>query len=48
MIKIIRLPVEEPVGDLVLSGVLHDGHDLVGRFSTRLPVDGYEIEDGVY
>jgi hypothetical protein len=25
----VLLPVEEPVGDLVLPGVLHDGDDLV-------------------
>ena len=33
----VPLPVEEPVGDLVLARVLHDGHDLVdlllGKFA---------------
>ena len=32
----VLLPVEEPVGDLVLPGVLHDGDDLVHLLLAQL------------
>ena len=28
-VALVLLSVEEPIGDLVLAGVLHDGHELV-------------------
>ena len=41
----ILLPVEEPVGDLVLAGVLHNGHDtldlLVGELTS--PLEGVDV-----
>jgi len=41
----ILLPVEEPVGDLVLAGVLHNGHDtldlLVGELTG--PLEGVDV-----
>ena len=32
----VLLPVEEPVRDLVLAGVLHDRHDLLDLFLAQL------------
>ena len=41
----ILLPVEEPIGDLVLTGVLHNGHDtldlLVGELTS--PLEGVDV-----
>ncbi len=43
----VLLPVKEPVGDLVLARVLHDGHDLVDLLLAQLAGPLVKVDVGL-
>ena len=43
----VLLPVEEPIGDLVLARVLHDGHDLVDLLLGQLSGATVQVNVGL-